>query len=457
MPPPTIIRFLDRQDTPNAVWFFLAKPNMNSAFCQLNADPDHPPYSDLQAGNIPPGAVGTAGLALFQELMAHNAVAAHFAQVFADTSKDPPRPIGMQVDSPRADSLPWEILCRQANEFLALDRRWPVVRLLETTDDKLKQDYEYVPPVRIAAILSACWGSTPERRISAKDEWKSLEKGIVANPGAAPSSLLVLVCEKALKDQIDQKNHPNVRTHLITDQNQMSALIKNFHPHILHLFCHGHSGEKSYLRIANAYDQISNQDGSIYLLPGDLRQDIDAEETSWLIVLNCCDGANAIRSGDTRNLAASLVKAGFPAVIGMREPVESDYARLLTEALYSELLPKLEALSYGQISPLEWAEMLVSGRKDLRNKSAPQSAGPNAAASTKEWAIPAVYMRMLPFRMRKIAPKLPESERLTIIAKLAELREQRNSALQMSLPATIKQQMLAEFDQLIQAEENRLL
>src|SRR5580658_7739323 len=198
----TIIRFLDMQDAPGAVWFFLAKPpNGSGMFCPLNANPNASPYADLQKANLPPGTVGAAGLALYHELLAHNAIRAHFNNVFADTSNDPPRPIGLQVDSPLADCLPWETLRPANGDFLALDRRWPVVRLLDPSDDKLKQDYEYVPPLRIAAVLSA-WGSLPDRRIRAETEWKSIEKGVLKGHPNGESSLLVLVCEDALKQKI---------------------------------------------------------------------------------------------------------------------------------------------------------------------------------------------------------------------------------------------------------------
>jgi hypothetical protein len=453
--PGTIIRFLDRQDQPG-MWFFLAKPNGDPTFREFHGDPGQPPYAALLQPTVQPGEVGTAGLALYEELLKHSAVANHFKEVFRDTATNPPRPIGMQVDSALADSLPWETLCKQKGDFLALDQRWPVVRMLEPTDDRLRQDYEYVAPLKIAAVLSA-WGSAPERRIGAKEEWKALEQSIVKNPTASASHLLVLVCEASLKQEIDQAAYPNVEVQLITDQNQTSRLVRAFKPHILHFFCHGHSGEKSYLRLNTAFDQASNSDGSIYLLPGDLRQDIDAEESAWLVVLNCCDGALATQSGDTRNLAASLVKAGFPAVIGMREAVDSNCARLLTQELYMELLPGLAALPDGQVSPIEWAALLVSGRKRLRNDNAPLDAGVDAATSTKQWAIPALYMRTLPFRMRKLQPRLADVDRQRVIAKLGELRDQRNSAMQMPLPAAIKQQMLGEFDQLIRVEEGKLL
>jgi len=453
--PPTIIRFLDSQGGDGAVSFFLAKPNGNATICILNADPSKPPYSNLQ-DPVPAGAVSQAGIALYQQLTGHKAIAAHFNTVFGDTSNDPPRPIGMQVDSVAADSLPWETLCLPGGEFLALDRRWPVARLLDPTDDKLKQDYEFSPPLRLAVVLSA-WGSDPGKRIPARDEWRSLEESILKNAAAGPTSLLILLCETNLKQEIDQAGYANVRTALITGQNPMSQLIREFRPHILHFFCHGFSGAKSFLRINTVADKESNADGKIYLMPSDLRQSINGEETIWLVVLNCCDSANAARSGDTRNLAAALVKRGFPAVIGMREPVESNYARLLTEELYGELLPRLAALPDGQVSALEWSAMLVPGRMRLRDDSAPPNAGPDAAASTKHWAIPALYMRTFPFQMRKIPAKLPDPDRQKVVAKLAELRDLRMSVLQGPASADKKLNMLAEFDRLIQAEEAKLL
>jgi hypothetical protein len=463
--PSTIIRFIGEQESllpPDPlrsakVWFFLAEPNGDGVptVCELKADAGQPPYTGLISEPFTPGSIDAAGLDLFKELSAHKGIGAHLEKVFDDTANEPPRAIGFQVDSDRADALPWEVLCRNG-EFLSLDKRWPVVRVLDPSNRKLKQDYEFTSSLRIAAVLSA-WGATPDLQIPAEDEWKSLEKAVLKNAAACPSQLLVMLCESDLKAKIDAAGYPNVETELITDQLQMSKHLNSFKAHILHFFCHGHSGKRSYLQLSTTSDQANNFEASIYIRPGDLRQDIDADESAWLVVLNCCDSANAKKAGATRNLCASLVRVGVPAVIGMREPVDANYARLLTEELYTELLPKMQALPNGAVSPIEWASLLVSGRKRLRNDTAPKDAGEAAASRTKHWAIPAVYMRTLAFRMRKSSPKLTDAEREKVDAKLTELRKQRSDAVAMSLRPELKQKMLEDFDQQIQAEEAKLL
>jgi hypothetical protein len=454
--PSTIIQFLGTQEG-EGVFFYLAEPKGAGmpALVPLVASPDDAAFKSLAAEPLKLKAVEDAGLALFKQLQAHEGIKKHLEDVFGDTAADI-RPIGFQVDAPRADSLPWEVLCPRSGEFISLDKRWPVVRLLAPGNNKVKQSYEFTPPLRIAAVLSA-WGANATQQVSAQDEWESLEKSILKNGAACPTNVLIMVCEPALKQLIDAANYPNVQTELITGQNQMSLRLKNFKAHILHFFCHGHSGNRSHLRVATALDYAKPADGSIFLLPGDLSQDIDGDQTAWLVVLNCCDSANAQNCGETRSLAASLVKSGFPAVIGMREPVDSNYARLLTEELYTELLPMMQALPDGAMTPFQWASLLVTGRKRLRNDSAPQEAGENAAASTKYWAIPAVYMRTVDVNMRKSSPKLSEVERQRIVGFLAGLREQRAAVVPMSAPPEIKQQMLDAFDKRIREEEQKLL
>jgi hypothetical protein len=135
----------------------------------------------------------------------------------------------------------------------------------------------------------------------------------------------------------------------------------------------------------------------------------------------------------------------------------TEFCAMLDHYAGRNMLPKLQSLPDGMVSPIQWASLVVSGRKRLRNDSAPKDAGVAAAANTKYWAIPAVYMRTVDLSMRKTSPKLPEPERQKIIAKLAGLREERGAVLPMSVPAHIKKEMLDAFDKQIQEEEQKLL
>jgi len=147
----------------------------------------------------------------------------------------------------------------------------------------------------------------------------------------------------------------------------------------------------------------------------------------WLIVLNCCESAAAGAMQDLQSLALRLVYDGAaPAVVGMREPVLSHDANLLTEAFYWRLLSELNSRTAGtqaqgqDAEPLNWAQLVVEARTRLAGKHKHLTPS-RAAASTREWTLPVVYMRPTPFTIRP----LPAAAQLNQAVPEAELRSAR--------------------------------
>jgi hypothetical protein len=133
------------------------------------------------------------------------------------------------------------------------------------------------------------------------------------------------------------------------------------------------------------------------------------DDRPWLVVLNCCESAAADGAEDVQSIALRLVVDGaVPAVVGMREPVRSNDANLFTRAFYGRLLGELKTRTTAATSdadPIDWAQLVVQARTELARKH-PGLIFSQAAASTKEWTMPVVYMRPTPFTLR-LAPAGP--------------------------------------------------
>jgi hypothetical protein len=100
----------------------------------------------------------------------------------------------------------------------------------------------------------------------------------------------------------------------------------------------------------------------------------------------------------------------------MCEPVVSDTANLLTRALYYRLLREVAERAGQSREPqsLDWARLVVAARDKLA-RSHKDLAKTEAAASTKEWTLPVLYLRPDTFEL-VVAPAPPEPE-LTIDAR----------------------------------------
>ena len=127
-------------------------------------------------------------------------------------------------------------------------------------------------------------------------------------------------------------------------------------------------------------------------------------------MLNCCEGAGAGPEPDSQSLALSLALEGIaPAVVGMREPVVSDTANLLTKALYTKLLTDLAARidAAGQSpQPVDWPHLVVAARDRLARTRHGLLLS-QAAASTKEWTLPVIYVRPDEFNLQVLSPPPP--------------------------------------------------
>jgi hypothetical protein len=444
----TLIRF--QEDANGKVFFHLEEPRGVANGRLLVALTSLPGDAEFRLDAAAPD-VHKAGMRLRDDLLNHAAVKSSL-QAWLDKVDRPLQSLHLEIDSLPAESLPWESLVDTQGEFLALDANAPIARVLpaDRQGDR-KMEVVFVPPLRLTCVLGAWWddGGAREQAL----EWESL-KTAICSPDAQALGVAVTVfsCDPALRALVENAQlPPNVRatwTPIVGDAQALLKLIRDSRPHLLHLFAHGSAEEVPLLRVSTVADVEAGEEGSITLSARDLRQDGDPNESVWAIALNACDSANS--SGDAKNLADRLVRWGFPAVIGMREPVKTAEARDMSQHFYSAAFETLAQLPVGARHEVEWARFLQRVRLHIAGGSA-------AARNSRRWLLPLLYARSEPFTVIRGQAALDDELRRQLQAKVEQLKKDRDAALQGPLSANLKMQMRGEFDAAIKALEAQLV
>ena len=129
--------------------------------------------------------------------------------------------------------------------------------------------------------------------------------------------------------------------------------------------------------------------GSVTITGDQLAAFGEALDNPWLLVLNCCEGAQA--SHESLSLAHRVVSSAFPAAFAMLEPVDAADAHEFTRAIYASLLTELGTvqarLDKGETVRFEWASITHDARDAINALHA------GNAAAQREWALPALYVR----------------------------------------------------------------
>jgi hypothetical protein len=462
----TVVRFQESND--GVTRFSLEYPK---AFLQPNrlfdllSRPDQPPFSDMRTGSGSPNHVQEAGRKLFDELSKHPAIAPAIAAALQQ-QQGGCSPICLRLDdSALADDLPWEAVCglgvSGGQEFFALDERWPVVRMREVMETEPVSVYTLEPPLRITVVLSAA-GRTPQTRAPARPQWDRVRETVdkhlqVNNP--VQVKVTVFAGEEDLRNHIRDANLPWVTAGLIADQASFLNAIKDSRPQILHFFCHGTAEGIPHLRIGSYTDWEVEREPSIALTARELRQSADPDQNTWLVTLNCCESAT--RAADARSLASSLVAAGFPAALGMREAIEVQQAHLLCEFFYPKVMEMIRRVPVGgAATEIEWAKALSVARANFVAQYNAGVPAQEAAGSCKIWTIPALYTRREPFFLKRIAPAPPglSQEKQEIIDYIRTLQQQRAKAAEdyKDLPPPALTAILNDLDNQIAAKTAEL-
>lgn len=348
----------------------------------------------LTAGQLPqwgvPDGVRERGRRVRDSLSTHPGVATVLTQLFT-TPVGQQQPIFVMLSESEAEQICWETLCDSNDQFIALDPRWPIGRIIDPTTAPNRPPLELALPVRMMVLISA-FGIKGQAK-----EWQMLRDGVVAaRAKGLPIRVKVMVGDPAVRAEIDAdiaggltdvEVAPIEKTPM-----RMVQDIVDWSPNILHCFCHGRSdpGNQS-IELATALDYADPQttEGSVNITVGQLEAISTQLQNPWLLALNCCASGRAAKN--LQSLAHQVVSAGFPAAVAMLEPVDANDAHEFTRAFYRSVFAGIgnaaKALKNDQRVPFEWTDAMVAARNaicDLHNGD---------ASNFREWALPLLYVR----------------------------------------------------------------
>jgi len=386
----------------------------------LGCKPTDKLFTQFAGGDLSSDLVKQVGKQLFKRLAKHQAVGMALDQLVLNNNVQRSS-LYIRVAGDDAESLPWETLCSPKGDFLALDHRWPMGRMADPpSGNQSPIERAFEPPLRILAVLSA-------PPIDARPEWDALYSAI--RDERLKLHLEVYVCQLDLKVHIESLGDPRIHVNLVPNKaSDLLDEIQAFRPHLLHFFCHGSTQSQPRLVFGNIAGWLT-QESNLTITADDLRQRPEIVQMVWLLTLNCCDGAAVGKN--VASIAWSLVKGnGFPAVIGMREPVASADANLFTEAGYLAILAEINRCVGPSPDPpdIEWASILYQPRRKLAETHAdghPTTAA--AAAETRQWTLPVIYVRPQIFRLRPPSTEtgLTDKQRRELQVELNKLLEGR--------------------------------
>jgi hypothetical protein len=376
---------------------------------------------DLDMAPLPgwdtPNAVAARGCQLRDALRKHPGVAA----VLDSLGTLPPgsrAPIYVKLSQGDAELMAWETLCDSADKFVALDKRWPIGRITDPAATITRTPPLFRVPVKILAVISAFGIAGQER------EWETLRDAADAAIAAGlPLEVRVLTGDPAVHALVTSDSgagRPWASVAPVEETGaKVLASIARWQPNIVHFFCHGRATQNmQQLELARGSDVLdaSLSRGSVIISGDQLASFGDALDNPWLMVLNCCEGAQASR--ESLSLAHRVVSAAFPAAFAMLEPVDANDAHEFTQALYGALLRELRTvktqLDAGQFVWFEWATVTYEARDALN------ALHQGDAAARREWALPALYVRGREPMAFQSAP--PAATDVTIAAQKAALQ-----------------------------------
>jgi len=241
--------------------------------------------------------------------------------------------------------LPWELLCDDTEDFLALSRQTSLVRYLDVP--RSSQPIPFTPPLKILAVGASPHGLEP---LDLAEEMRRLDD-----------------LNRLSGFAVEVKFLPHASAGAVRESLSADAF------HVLHFMGHGTfdgaSGEGmlAFEAAEGSQDLVSGKAFATKLR--DLR-------SLGVVVLNACDTARAGHRGGTspfRGVATALVLGGVPAVVAMQRPI-SDRAAIGFSSAFYRHLARGDSID----------EALTEGRQAIH------SALPDAI----EWATPVLFLRI---------------------------------------------------------------
>jgi hypothetical protein len=284
-----------------------------------------------------------------------------------------PRPIHIvlpDVDRELAEAIPWEAVHHPQSNFLALQEKCPVARVVRSRGARAITQEALDGPVRITAVLGAAGMPTDQELdsfVGALALWSS------------PLKAVIFMAEEDLVASVNGRGDPKFQAELMpVTVPELIASISRTEPHLLHLLAHGFAEGGGRLEIATRLSLAGGDPLNV-----GAREIYRASSTAWLITLNACSGAAP--DTESHSLASDLMAEGVRAVVAMREQIRYDIACQLTRALYTEIGTAFRnRFTPGQRETIYWGSIVTRARNALCN-----------AGSTKykPWTIPILYLQ----------------------------------------------------------------
>jgi hypothetical protein len=327
------------------------------------------------------GEIRDMGAYLVQGLRLHPAIGRVLDRLLDEPANATPSPIYLHM-SADAEVVPWETLFDR-DEFLALDRRWPVARIGADAPASLSVPFQ--PPLRVVAVLSAA-------TVPAAPEWAALLDAL--RRASFPVHVTAFVAEPELETAIRAQAEPGVTIQVgrVPPGRDLLTAIEDARPHLLHVFGHGrvtHGFPEIQLATTTSWPVIDDP-GHVVLEPKAFGR-LTTLSAPWVVTMNVCRGAEAAETG---SLVYSLLSIGFPAVAGMREPVSDVVARAFTKGFYGSLVETIgRAPAGGGRLDLELPAALAAARQEICEQVRDGQPIRVAAATRREWTLPVLYLQ----------------------------------------------------------------
>lgn len=373
-------------------------------------------------------------------------------------------PIYLRTLADEVEALDWEMLYDEdSGTFLAVQGSWPIGRLTSSQVSG-RPPQPFPAALRLMAVLSA----------AGQDgilDWKHLHAEVLrAREANLPVEFVVYSGQPEIEESVIAAGG-ELRA-IPEKPDELVRAIRDFNPHVLHFFCHGSSNFGApFLEIATSNDFLEGNGHGSLIVSVDYLRDALASSAIWLLVLNCCSGAEAggaapEADADNRSLARKLAEeAEVPAAVGMAAPISPANAAEFTRSFYPGFFERArKILCEDGFHPIDWATLLVPARKAL---SIGLGKDP---AEERDWSLPVVYALapsfspafvqrplvqappVAPAPGEPVPPMPPPTLRVEPPAPAFELRPAHLAVLQfaaqamrsLSLPDEVKRQALSE-------------
>lgn len=408
-------------------------------------NPKQPEPLGFSADTLPPldspENLKAYGESVLKGLMQHQAIRRVLEDMFI-AGAGAQRVLCFDIEAAAGEQIRWEALCDDGGTFLALGGNCHIGRIAEEVTSREAGVRAFQPPLRIAAFLSAIG-------VEAVSEWEALSAAVdTAAAGGLPVVARVYIGERELLDEITQAKaggeHRAIDVEAIpSTANEVERVINNWQPQVVHFFCHGTAGlGAAFLQLATLREhELKAISGSVVLAVDEM-VNLPGMRDAWLVVLNCCEGAQATER--LNSMAYRMVsKGGIGAAVGMQEPVAAGDANHFCAAFYPELFGVLDdALKMAEgAAPVavNFSRAITAPRRALRNL---HLTAPNNA----RWTLPVLYLQDSPFEVFRPNKAGISEDDMRRISDKAEMVASFLRSLPPESPEALRDQLLTNLD-----------